>query len=251
MNDIDRDEFAMHIDYVARLSKLVVSRAFDFLEDTILFTGNDPFSAEELTGLLPAQIECYEDYEAPEDVRFTLIVVGQTDFSEETIRSAIDRGGPPSVLPQEGFLDELLFGHDWWGTDVEWLNATLRYHPGLQFVKSLEAFPWPNTEAQESSGTGQSETEYQAETRLYQLGYKITGRSRSERWRILKDRALPELGLEEVAGTIASHARARKRQRQGRTKYAHAISEWEHDLDRLRRELYSTNRSRFAWPRSE
>ncbi len=77
----NRDDFAVQMDYVARLSKLVAPRALDFLEDTILFTGNDPFSAEELAGLLPAQVECYEDYEAPEDVRFSIVVVGQTDFS--------------------------------------------------------------------------------------------------------------------------------------------------------------------------
>ncbi len=247
----NRDDFAMQMDYVARLSKLVAPCALDFLEDTILFTGNDPFSAEELAGLLPAQVECYEDYEAPQEARFTIVVVGQTDFSKELIRSVIDRSGSPSFLPQEGFLDELLFGHDWWGTDIEWLNAVLQYHPGLQYVKSLETFPWPGTEAEESSGAGEVEAEFQTETRLYQLGYKITGRSRPERWRILKGQAVPALGLEEVVRTIASHCRTRKRQRGGRKKYAHAISEWEHDLDRLKREFYSNHHPRFVWPRSE
>ena len=158
---------------------------------------------------------------------------------------------PPSFLPQEGFLDELLFGHDWWHTDVEWLNAVLQYHPGLQYVKSLETFPWPSTEAEESTSVGESEVEYQTETRLYQLGYKITGRSRSERWRILKNKAVPELGLEKVAGTISSHCRTRKRQRGGRSKYAHAIAEWEHDLVCLKREFYSNHRPRFNWPSSD
>jgi hypothetical protein len=252
MTDIDRDDFAVQMDYVARLGKLVAPWALSFLEDIILFTGDDPFSAEELTGLLPSQVECYEDYEAPEDLRFNIVVVGQTDFSKKIIRSAIDGAGvPPRFLPQEGFLDELLFGHDWWDTEIEWLNGVLRYHPGLQYVKSLETFPWPGTEAEESEGAVDSEAEFQTETRLYQLGYKITGRSRSECWRILTSKAVPELGLEEVVGTIASHCRTRKRQRGGRTKYAHAIGEWEHDLERLRHEVYPDHRPRCVWPQEE
>ncbi len=86
---------------------------------------------------------------------------------------------------------------------------------------------------------------------MYRLGYRITGRSRSKRWKILKTRAVPELGLREVAETIARHCRVRKRQIGGREKYANAIAEWEHDLDRLKRELYTGQRARFVWPRSE
>ena len=80
-----RDDFAVQIDYVARLGKLIAPNALYLLEDAILFTGNDPFSAKELARLLPAQVECYEDYEAPEDIQFNIVVVGQTDFSKETI----------------------------------------------------------------------------------------------------------------------------------------------------------------------
>lgn len=247
----NRDDFAVQMDYVARLSKLVAPRALDFLEDTILFTGNDPFSAEELAGLLPAQVECYEDYEAPEDVRFSIVVVGQTNFSKEVIRSVLDRSDlPPSFLPQEGFLDELLFGHDWWGADIEWLNAVLQYHSGLQFVKSLETFPWPGTEAEATAGGDTGDAELQEQSRLYQLGYN-TKVARSTRWRILTTQAVPELGLPKVASMIAWFCRSRKQQKGGRQKFARAIREWEHDLDRLKRELYPKHRSGFAWPRSE
>ncbi len=50
MTDIDRDDFALQMDYVARLGKLVAPWTLSFLEEAILFTGDDPFSAEELTG---------------------------------------------------------------------------------------------------------------------------------------------------------------------------------------------------------
>jgi hypothetical protein len=179
-------------------------------------------------------------------------VIGQTDFSEDVITDVIDRDDePPRFLPQEGFLDELLFGHDWWNIDVEWLNAVLEYHPGLQYVKSLETFPWPGTDAPEASRTGVSEAEFQSETPLHRLGYQITGRSRSKRWEILKSKAVPELGLQEVAETIARHCRVRKRQVGGREKYANAIAEWEYDLARLKRKFYPNYRPRFVWPRSE
>lgn len=250
--DIDPDEFAEQIDYLGILGKLVVPRALEFVEQSILFTGNDPFGAEELSGLLPERTDCYIDYDVPEDVSFDLVVVGQTDFSEEAIASSLDRGGgPPRFLPQEGFLDELLFGHDWWDVDVEWLNAVLEYHPGLQYVKALETFPWPGTDAPEAPVAGASAAEYQSETALYRLGYRITGRSRAKRWQVLESTAVPKLGLQEVAETIARHCRTRKRQIGGKEKYAHALAEWEHDLGRLKREFYKGHRARFVWPRSE
>lgn len=249
----NEEDFAIQMEYVARLGKMVAPGALSFLDDTILFTGEDPFSSEELAALLPDQVECYDDYEVPDGVRFSIVVVGQTEFSEEKIQHVLATSGdtPPAFLPQEGFLDQLLFGHRWWDTDVEWLNKVLAYHPGLQYVKSLVTFSWPGTEAQESSDVGVSEAEYQPATQLYEVGYKITGLSRSERWRILKDKAVPALGLEEVAGTIASHCRTRKRQRGGRERYAHAIAEWEYDLARLKREIYDSGPSRFYWPRAE
>ncbi len=251
MMDVNSEDFAVQMDYVARLGKLVAPRALSFLEDTILFTGNDPFSSEELAGLLPTQVECYEDYEVPQEARFSVVVVGQTDFSKEVIRSALDRSDlPPSFLPQEGFLDELLFGHDWWGTDIAWLNAVLQYHPGLQYVKSLETFPWPGTEAEESEGRGDGELELREQSRLKELGYD-TKKSRPVRWRVLTTKAIPELGLPKVAGMIAWFCRLKKRQRGGRQKFARAIGEWEHDLARLEREVYPAHRPRFVWPRSE
>ncbi len=184
---------------------------------------------------------------------FSVVVVGQTEFSEKDIQYALATSGdaPSAFLPREGFLDGLLFGHRWWDTDVEWTNKVLAYHPGLQYVKSLVPFQWPGTEAAESCGIGVSEAEYQPATQPYEAGYEITGLPRSDRLRILKDKAVPALGLEEVAGIIASHCKRCKRQRDGRERYAYAIAEWEYDLNRLKRELYDSGPSRFYWPRSE
>jgi hypothetical protein len=112
-------------------------------------------------------------------------------------------------------------------------------------------FAWPSTEAEETKKPGSNDLDYQQETRLYQLGYRITGRTRSQRWRVLITNAIPELGLRTVANTIASHCRTRKRQKDGTKTYAHAIAEWEHDLARLEREIYRDARHPFPWPKSE
>lgn len=248
---IDPDEFAEQVDYLGLLGKLVVSRAFTFVGQEILFTGEDPFSAEELSGLLPRRAYSYMDDDVPEDVSFDLVVVGQRDFSKEIIVDVLARDGePPRFLPQEGFLDEVLFGHDWWSVDVEWLNAVLQYHPGLQYVASLETFSWPSTEAAEAEGRSEGELELREQSRLKELGYDTT-KSRSVRWRVLTTKAVPELGLPRVAGMIAWFCRLKKRQRGGSQRFARAIGEWEHDLERLKREIYPKHRPRFVWPRSE
>jgi len=249
--EINFDEFAEQVDYLGLLGKLVVPRALVFVGQENLFTGDDPFSAEELSALLPRRAYAYTDDDVPEGVAFDLVVVGQREFSKEVIVDAMARDGePPRFLPQEGFLDELLFGHDWWYADVEWLNAVLRYHPGLQYVASLESFPWPGTEAAESEGGGEGELELRERSRLKELGYDTT-KPRPVRWRVLTTKAVPELGLPKVAGMIAWFCKLKKRQRGGSQRFARAIGEWEHDLERLKRELYPQHSPRFVWPRSE
>ncbi|CAA9441194.1 MAG: hypothetical protein AVDCRST_MAG28-271 [uncultured Rubrobacteraceae bacterium] len=89
---------------------------------------------------------------------------------------------------------------------------------------------------------------WRKETPLYKLGYKITGRSRHQRWQILINRALPQLGLAEVAYTIANNRRVKKLPNDGEERYAHAIGEWEYDLARLKELFYDGS---FFWPSTE
>lgn len=109
-------------------------------------------------------------------------------------------------------------------------------------------FNWPSTAARETEGSEVGEVELNAESRLRQLGYRFTGLSPAQRWQILRDKAVPELGLREVANTIAWLCRMRRKQRNGQHHYRNAISGWEHDLERLRRELYDKGDQRFTWP---
>ncbi len=96
------------------------------------------------------------------------------------------------------------------------------------------------------------ETDWREETPLYELGYSIVSpisrrnRPRRERWKILMDEALPVLGLQEVAWTIANNCRVRKIN--DREKYAYAIAQWEHDLARLKRAFYHEEVASWSWP---
>lgn len=99
------------------------------------------------------------------------------------------------------------------------------------------------------------ETGWREETPLYELGYSIVSpvsrqnRPRRERWRILTEKALPVLGLHEVAWTIADNCRVRKLN--DREKYANAIAQWEHDLARLKRVFYHEKVASWSWPSTE
>ncbi|MBA3610005.1 MAG: tetratricopeptide repeat protein [Rubrobacter sp.] len=89
---------------------------------------------------------------------------------------------------------------------------------------------------------------WREETPLHRLGYKITGRSRHQRWQILVNRAVPQLGILEVSHTIANNCRLRKLQYDSEERFAHAIGEWEHDLARLKELFYDGS---FFWPSTE
>lgn len=291
---VDPEDFAHQVNYLAALGRLVVPRAFTFVGKRILFVGHEPFDAEELGNLLPDGVSWYEHEYAPEEYATDILVLGRV-FTKGLVKSVLDDiEGSPKVVPQEGFLDELLFGHDWWTVKRESLQEMVNSHRGLQAARSLGAlrsagiaspqpaekkspvaprqtsppeqagasrlpagdakpastFAWPSTDAEESKGAGDSDLDLQPESRLRQLGYH-TNQSRSTRWRILTTKAVPEMGLQKVASLIAWLCRSRKQQKDGRQKFSRAIGEWEHDLVRLKREVYPGYQPHFNWPRSE
>jgi|GEM_PF-2887967 hypothetical protein len=107
------------------------------------------------------------------------------------------------------------------------------------------SFSWPSTEARETASPGNSESSFKEESNLHRLGYRITGVTRTQRWDILVRKVLPQLPLKEIVYTIANNVKIRKRQVGGMKKFAYAITEWEHDLKRLKQECY---KSTFTWP---
>ncbi|MFC5602686.1 hypothetical protein [Sporosarcina koreensis] len=117
--------------------------------------------------------------------------------------------------------------------------------PKGKWFEGNELFNWPSTEvtgtglAQDTNTNGMNE-----ESALRKMGYQITNSTRDKRWVVLQ-RAVPVLGLKRVAYTIAGFVRMRKGQKNGKQKFRYAISEWEHDLQRLKTKYY---RKDFTWP---
>lgn len=96
-----------------------MSRAFAFVGRKVLFVGHEPFDVEELGSLLPDGADWYEHPSAPEGFEPDVVVLGRTLYKGLVSTVIVGIGGSPKVIPQEGFLDELLFGHDWWGAKLE------------------------------------------------------------------------------------------------------------------------------------
>lgn len=133
-----------------------------------------------------------------------------------------------------------------WGHTVENQSKNIKQK---SLVSSSTDFKWPSTYAVETIKSIPTIVDgFAKESRLHRLGYRISSTSRQKRWRILEQEALPQLGLKEIAYTIAGNVRARKRQRGGSDKYKYAIAEWEHDLSELKRNYYKRD---FTWPRTD
>ena len=288
---VDPDGFAAQLNYLAAIGRMIVPRAFAFAGQKVLFVGHVPFNAEELGSLLPEESEWYEHGYAPDEFVPAVVVLGRATYTRDELRAMLRQlDGSPKVLPQEGFVDELLFGHDWWDEEVESLRTLAEQHRGLQIARSAGMLapvgikapvpvakaatpkPVPAPRPPEGRATRQTavppasfswpstdaqetkgagdELDLRARSRLNELGYN-TNQARSVRWRVLATGAVPELGLPKVANMIAWLCRTRKQQKGGRQKYARAIGEWEHDLARLQKELYPNHYPRFAWPRDE
>ncbi|WNR45145.1 hypothetical protein [Paenibacillus roseipurpureus] len=130
-----------------------------------------------------------------------------------------------------------------WGQGEIKSNKGVKQEPTSQPLNNN--FNWPSTFAIETIKPVSIADGFEKESGLHRLGYKISGISRQRRWWILENEALPKLGLQQVANTIAANVRARKRQKGGKQKYAYAIVEWEHDLAEMKKHYY---RRDFTWP---
>ena len=103
------------IEYAASLGKRLLDNLGDLSVKAIYFTGQMPFDLDDLTRLLPPDIEGHDlstnkpkSYANPETA---YIVVGNLGVDKVEIERYV-REMQPSVafLPQEGFID-LLFGN--------------------------------------------------------------------------------------------------------------------------------------------
>jgi len=232
-------------DLSAKISKAVVGNSLALDDSTVVFLGDDPFTADDLASLLPDGCRTIAD---TVDSTADFIVVGTDGFDEaQLIDLARSARSDCAFLPHDGFLDLILFGYNWWTDHHQLLEEVALYHPAFKILKALDGFAWPSTYAPETTGGGTTTGEFRSQTELMALGYQITGMTRPGRWRAI-ERAVPALRLQLVAETIANNMRSRKSQRDGRHKYRNSIREWTHDLNRLKSKYYVGSASRFRWP---
>jgi uncharacterized protein (UPF0335 family) len=131
-------------------------------------------------------------------------------------------------------------------SDLNKITKDHKLFPKSQNVNSNH-FAWPSTELTGEKGNERDENTLSEKSALMLMGYKVSGKmTRSKRWEILK-KAVPELGLRRVALTIAYNVKLRKGQKNGVTKYSNAITEWEHDLAKLKFHFYKKD---FNWPKT-
>jgi len=111
-----------------------------------------------------------------------------------------------------------------------------------------DPFSWPSTEVAKvkSELNNTEESTLNEKSELIKLGYQISGNTRVSRWAIL-EKAVPKIGLKKIAYTISYNVKLRKGQKNGIKKFHHAITEWEHDLAKLKKHYYN---NQFNWPKS-
>lgn len=108
------------------------------------------------------------------------------------------------------------------------------------------SFAWPSTDVKSKDVTRKNteDNSMNETSALKKLGYQITGVTRAQRWRSLES-AVPKLGLKKVVQIISYNIKLRKGQKNGEKKFSYAISEWEHDLAKLKKHYY---KQEFKWP---
>jgi hypothetical protein len=218
---------------------------------TVSYMGDYPYLATELRQRSPNPWLVLEA-DAPDFI--DTIVIGWDCQSVKTLLTRIASAPrPPRFLPQEAWVALLLLGDDWWLDEPARLNRVAdEGHPIADIRDAWPAdFPWPGTDPAPSLGGHGGGPALDGESPLRRLGYQISGLDRDERWRILANDAVPRLGLHDVAFYISGFVVLRKLQPGGRERFAHAITEWEYDLDRLKRTYYGRSDGRFPWPRTE
>lgn len=241
---------------LTHFAQRVLPNLMHLVGKTVVLTGANPFNEDDIGQALLPETEWTTatfDYFSPDaTTRVDYLIIGEYEYKTDWIEASISSNPDDIVvLPQEGFLDYILFGYDWWNKHVDLLNSVADRHEGLQYAKGLAGFAWPDIDAPESTSGSTGDEEFATETALRRQGYQITGLNRARRWTILIGDAIPALGLREVVETIAMLVRTRKAQRGGRARYANAIAEWEHDLARLRTEVYDRSVHQFRWPSTE
>ena len=234
------------------------------VEDALfIFTGEGPYKSEDLCKRLRDEQSYNLNSEEPPDWPFldagenpAYMIIGKENYDEEEIVNFALKFGSNSVfLPQEGYLDLILFGHNWWTEKPESLNEGLDHHRGLKYAKSLSAtqaydFKWPSTFVSPSFQLPESintSVEYDEDSCLSRNGYKHwpNGRELPDHELVAAlHKAIDAEGLEEVVYTMAGFLKRYRRQQ----KNHNAQEKYVRHLAYMKKEYYEKGFYGFTWP---
>ena len=182
-----------------------------------------------------------------------LLVLGARECDLVLVMEAITRGHERTiVLPQDGFLDLVLFEQNWWAERpvtgrISRLEQAVQQQDGLRIAKFVIGqwkeltFKWPETEDVPGEDESPWSSRLNEVSALKERGYQIADRTEDQRWSAL-ERCERELGLQRVAYFIAFLIRTRS----GRVR-ALVIDAWRSDLEKLRSK-YHVEALEFDWP---
>lgn len=194
-----------------------------------------------------------------------ILVIGEEDWDPEVLQDMLRArsGETLRAYSQEMFLSLLFSGVDPLDEEEELLLSFGEDHPALEFLSSA-GFHWPTTTVVGGGGS-ELQAEWPAKGYLKYLGYAVgqRGLTTPERQAILKEaystnvpndfprpyreawgRPSSSVRLQKMAESIAAFCRNARRRPHAMQL---AISQWETDLDWLKRTYYD-GRYRFVWP---
>lgn len=258
----------MTLDQILEIQKLAIAVSSNTNSSTnetnaiFIFTGEDFFESHNLSKLLPAGN--YHNLNSGNNRDWTLIdsseqhiymVIGKDNYDVEEIRNfALTFGGKSAFLPQEGFLDLILFGRNWWTDQTNLLNACLDHHEGLQYARSLAGtqaygFQWPSTVLFTFNPPYNSMEEipdYNDDSCLSRNGYQhsVNGRYLKEHELISAlNKAIANEGLEACVMHM-HHLLTRPISHN----QPNACDKWTRHLAYMKDRYYDTGNNGFLWP---
>lgn len=242
--------------------------------ETAVISGNLPFKRGTLRTYLDDQFEIDVGKIDGGEENPELLILGRYNHQEGLVESFLEnqRGTPLRICSQEMLLSWVYTGCDP-NRHRESLSQFIEGHPALERVRDILEDRWPQPgEGIPSVSSGAGKSVFDAEVEegpLRRSGYQVgkTGETITARQNVLKEVfaeareefpgtyplgyldkwGKPESGmrLEKMARSIATFCRNQKKMSNPSKQ---AISDWENDLQWLKREFYHPLNFGFDWP---
>ena len=111
------------IKFCSDTTTLLLNNTDKLRDRIVLFSGSTPYSNSDMAQFLPPWIMHFDLAsgipEKAEEYSDALLVVGSDSWDTDEIEEIIETYGRQIwVLPQEGFLDLILFGFNWWNNPI-------------------------------------------------------------------------------------------------------------------------------------